>query len=398
MNYDIAVIIGRFQPIHRGHIPAFRKAEEIARQTVCVIGSINKPSTPKNPFSFEQRAALVEEAVTEEGLRLPYTVGVEDTFYREQEWYRNVRFELEGTIKDVLESKANMYRKELDSCLSIIENANIQSPWDTFISIHGTGEPLVREILHYRKLLKEVETCRIAIVGFEKDASSYYVHNFADWDFVEVTDTTNGKPLGASKIRELWFEDEVYYAKSALHNFTYEYLTEHFERNDFLDLQEDYWAVKEYKQDTQVGKYPVQFLTTDAVVIHGDEVLLIRRGCAPGKGQWALPGGFVNHNEKFFDSCVRELREETRIDVPEKVIRGSKKDEKMFDFPGRSSRGRTVSMVYLFVLDPTRPRPRVKGGDDAVMAHWFSLSEVEKMGDQMYEDHRDMIEYMTARI
>jgi len=69
----------------------------------------------------------------------------------------------------------------------------------------------------------------------------------------------------------------------------------------------------------------------------------------------------------------------------------------MFDFPNRSSRGRTVSMAYLFVLDPTRPLPRVRGGDDAVMAWWFTLAEVKGMRDQLYEDHPDIIEYMTAR-
>jgi len=347
-DYDIAVIIGRFQPVHKGHMPAFLKAEQIAHKTVCVIGSTNRPSTPKNPFDFPQRQALINIALREEGIRRPVCVPVEDSFYREQEWYRHVKEAVYASSQE--------------------------------LQLHGT------------------EGVKVAVLGYKKDASSYYLDNFSDWEFVEI-DGSNGNmnPFSATFVRKLWFENDLFAAESFLHKNTYEYLLE-YNNHDFLDLQEDYLHVQNYDAATQVGPFPVQFLTTDAVVVHGDEVLLIRRGMSPGRGQWALPGGFVDKNETFFDASVRELREETKIDVPEKVIIGSKRDEHMFDFPKRSSRGRTVSMAYLFVLDPSRPRPRVKGGDDAVLAWWFSLAEVKNMRDQLYEDHPDIIEYMTARL
>ena len=393
-QYDIAVVIGRFQPIHKGHIPAFQKAEQIAHKTVCVIGSVNKPSTPKNPFSFEERVKLISDALFDEKIYRDTVdfVGVEDTFYREQEWYRNVKAEIQPFINEVVESNRPEW-KRIDTALREV-GLGTTNAIDTHIHLHGYNNDLGRLIKEYYDIL----TVKIAVLGYEKDESSYYLNNFSDWKFVEI-DGSNGtmNPFSATFVRKLWFENDLFAAKSFLHKYTYDFLTE-YEHNDFLDLQEDYNHVKKYDNETQVGPFPVQFLTTDAVVIHGDEVLLIRRGMAPGKGQWALPGGFVDKNETFFDSSVRELREETRISVPEKVIRGSKKDEHMFDFPKRSSRGRTVSMAYLFVLDASQPRPRVKGGDDAVMAWWFSLSEVEQMRDQMYEDHTDIIEYMTARI
>lgn len=398
MKYDIAVIIGRFQPIHKGHIPAFRKAAEIAEHTACVIGSINKPSTPTNPFSYDERKMLVTNALANENIDT-FNVsifGVEDTFYREQEWYSNVKELIAPLANRIREDKIEHSTDILNKLAwNINHSIGKATSWDTHLELHGNQGAVSKDILEFERVMNESETIKIAVVGFDKDESTYYLHNFANWDFVPVEHGQSGNPLSSTKVRELWLGGDFSYAESVLHPYTRQFMNEYPE---YYDLVEDFIYIVKYDNDTQVGPFPVQFLTTDAVVVHGDEILLIKRGVAPGRGLWALPGGFKNNNETFFDSCMRELHEETRIAVPEKVLRGSVKDEKMFDFPKRSSRGTTVTMAYLIVLDATQPRPRVKGGDDAVMAHWFSLAEVRKMRDQLFEDHPDIIDYMTARI
>lgn len=45
-----------------------------------------------------------------------------------------------------------------------------------------------------------------------------------------------------------------------------------------------------------------------------DEILVAKRNLEPGKGKWALPGGFVEWDEAPEDTCLRELKEETGID------------------------------------------------------------------------------------
>ena len=125
------------------------------------------------------------------------------------------------------------------------------------------------------------------------------------------------------------------------------------------------------------------------MVVQSGHVLLVERGAMPGKGLWALPGGFLEQSERTEDGMLRELKEETKIKVPVPVLRGSIVASKVFDDPHRSSRGRTITHAFLVHLQPDVQLPRVKGSDDAAKARWFPLSEVKR--EMMFEDHLDII-------
>ena len=58
---------------------------------------------------------------------------------------------------------------------------------------------------------------------------------------------------------------------------------------------------------------PRPILSVGAVVFRGDDVLLIRRGRAPFKGHWSIPGGKVEHGEAMRDAALREVMEETGV-------------------------------------------------------------------------------------
>lgn len=56
--------------------------------------------------------------------------------------------------------------------------------------------------------------------------------------------------------------------------------------------------------------------TTVAVVfLKGDRALFAKRGIEPNKGKYDFPGGFVDYNEDIYDACVREIKEETTVDI-----------------------------------------------------------------------------------
>lgn len=68
--------------------------------------------------------------------------------------------------------------------------------------------------------------------------------------------------------------------------------------------------------DRSSREYPDRpWVGVGAVVWRGDKVLLIRRGKAPRMGQWSLPGGAQSVGETVFETAVREVREETGLEV-----------------------------------------------------------------------------------
>ncbi len=119
----------------------------------------------------------------------------------------------------------------------------------------------------------------------------------------------------------------------------------------------------------QLGRapYPPVFVTVDALLRCQGRVLLIRRGHAPGKGLWALPGGFVEPNDTLWQSCLRELQEETHCTLPEERLRAALRGQQVFDHPQRSLRGRVITQAYFIDLG-NDTLPEVLGGDDAAHA------------------------------
>jgi bifunctional NMN adenylyltransferase/nudix hydrolase len=61
-KYDLAVFIGRMQPLHNGHVQNINNALEIADNVLVIVGSANQPRTPKNPFTASERTDCSAQA------------------------------------------------------------------------------------------------------------------------------------------------------------------------------------------------------------------------------------------------------------------------------------------------------------------------------------------------
>ncbi len=104
-------------------------------------------------------------------------------------------------------------------------------------------------------------------------------------------------------------------------------------------------------------------LTVDCVVFDGEgRLLLIRRGKEPFKGQFALPGGFVDAGETVEIAALRELREETGVVGTIERLVG------VYSDPKRDPRGHSVSVAFL--VSPVTAL--VRGGDDAAEAQFVA--------------------------
>lgn len=334
-KYDAAVFIGRFQPFHVGHESVIREALNQAKEVIVVVGSSFAARNIRNPFTFEERKAMIKAVFPQETVKV---VPVADYPYDDGKWI-----------------------------------AAIQSLVSATMSF--TPDPI-----------------NVALIGHKKDESSYYLNLFPRWDSISVASHDG---INATEIRNALFEGElaeVYDWRSfmpkevktvikPIANLT----------KDFKVLFQEYQMIKKYKEAWNSAPYPPTFMTTDTVVVQSGHILLVKRGAMPGKGQWALPGGFLNQNEKMLDGAIRELKEETKIKVPVPVLYGSIVNEKMFDAPYRSTRGRTITMAYHIDLGFDKNLPKVKGSDDAELAKWVPFSEVKR--EEMFEDHFFIIDY-----
>ena len=136
-------------------------------------------------------------------------------------------------------------------------------------------------------------------------------------------------------------------------------------------------------------EYPRPALTVDVAIVTREakpRVLLIRRKKDPFAGSWALPGGFVDENERLADAARRELVEETGVegaDLEQLYTAGD---------PGRDPRGWTVSVAYLAQVAPDAMKP--VAADDAAEVGWWALDALPPLAF----DHAMLLRRVRARL
>ncbi len=127
------------------------------------------------------------------------------------------------------------------------------------------------------------------------------------------------------------------------------------------------------EKGTYTYDYPRPAVTTDCVVFgfdgHDLKILLIQRGIEPFKGAWAFPGGFLNMEETVEQGALRELKEETHLELTYLKQVGA------FSDVNRDPRTRVITIAFYALAK----KLTVQGGDDAAKAQWFSLNDVPRL-------------------
>jgi 8-oxo-dGTP diphosphatase len=105
------------------------------------------------------------------------------------------------------------------------------------------------------------------------------------------------------------------------------------------------------------------------LVTMGRQVLLVQRAVEPGKGLWALPGGFMDAGEMPDEALRREVMEETGVAVDVGELRGI--------FGLETPDGERVGVVLAFAANVMDGDPgQITVGEDVAGARWFDSDSI----------------------
>ena len=140
--------------------------------------------------------------------------------------------------------------------------------------------------------------------------------------------------------------------------------------------------------------FPAFAVTVDVVILTMAErtlqVLLVRRGEAPFQGMWAIPGGFKRPTETLDEAALRELSEETGMEIGTHPTQFG-----AYGDPGRDPRMNVVTVAYLAVL------PEVTGivaGTDASHASLVRVADVLDEKIELAFDHGRILRDAVERV
>lgn len=367
-QYQYGILPGRFQIIKNSTLDAALSLLSKCEQVIIIIGSSNQSRDTRNPFSGSDRIEMWLSVIPQD---------VSDRFH-----------------------------------FITQEDVGNRAKWTSQV------EQKVHDLI--TKIGDNPEKSDVAIFGQASHPSNYYLDDFKHWPLEEIADVDD---ISASELRKEYFsiEDDrqanEWFKKiktivpepmiTSLIEFRN---SDHYQRLSEEASRAEY-AMKPFSVRTEPNgpglPYPITIVTTEAVIVQGNRILLQRRKQYPGKGLWALVGGVIDENMSAVESALKHLVKKTSIDLTITELRRSVTETWIKDDPKRSAYGRRLSIPVLIRLDPI-PRgktpserrksvalPRVRASEDT---HWFTFQEVREIRDQIMEDHAVIIDQAVDRL
>jgi bifunctional NMN adenylyltransferase/nudix hydrolase len=388
---DVTVYIGRFNPFHLGHAYVLANALETSKLVIVLVGSSEQSRSPKNPFNFAERREMI------------------DTWEIQRRGWE----------------QANQPGGNWGSLMVLpIRDFASNNLW--IKSVQKTVKSAMTKFC----LERDIILTDIHITGSDRDDTTWYLDAFPQWKKALVPAKSHNPDrhddLSATSVRQVLFESQMalqqvatlsHKLPASTMRFLVRFMQENREEMDRLRLE--HVTIKKGKADWAMAPFPVSFNTADAVIIQSGHVLMVKRGNIPGYGLWALPGGYVNQNERIRAAAIREAFEETGIllttgknaeEITKRMLDGSIRDKEIFDNPKRSERGRIITVAYLMRLDDTKPLPKVAGQNvpayeadgkeivETLEAKWLPISWVHENTHLIFEDHSQIVEWAEAQM
>ena len=125
--------------------------------------------------------------------------------------------------------------------------------------------------------------------------------------------------------------------------------------------------------------------TATLICPKGDMILLVQRAFDPGKGEWGLPGGFLELEETLENGALRELKEETNL------------NGKFVKLWGNCSHFNSIfgDILLLGIEMKINNWSNLKAGDDALSAQLFKINNCPKLA---FECHQKILDIYLKKI
>ena len=329
-----AVIIGRFQPMHNGHKALITKALAENDQVLILIGSVNKARDFNNPFSFTERLQMITNVFAEvDGdLRIH---GLKDK-PTEDEWLQEVIANVIAREEDP--SKVVLYTSEKDEEFyrsTLLYNVCV-------LDSHGINATEIRASLYSPMLLSS----GIALAEVPKENHALLRDLGKQEDLFSVMgDERTSCILGKTK------------------------------------------ALRNHQWNNPIE--PV----CHAVVFHKGNVLLVKRNSVRGFGQWSIPGGFMAHNETTRVAALRELREETGIDL---MVLKAKEIAQAVEENIDDLSVRTLGINYAYVIDAAEEVEVTLDKNEVSEFKWCPLIDILTEHEVLFYNHNTVVQRLFA--
>lgn len=361
-KYNIGIVIGRFQPLHVCHlseviIPALNESDTL----VILLGSSQRPRTPKDPWTDEERANMIFAGLEDSGLNVnrltPY-------FFRVGAADKNIHI---IPLRDCLYSNSQWQLNVQEKIRNVIDHEK-----------SGRAHP------------NNGKTIAVNLFGVNRDETTFYLDMFPQWNSkVLVADGTKDVVNGTMCRHALFGAEDP--AKLQLTPSVNKFIEEWKKTERYKTIKAEYDFLENYKKEMSTFRHPIIFQTADNIILWKGHILLAKRRSFPGDGLWALPGGFIDADKTIMKSAIKIAKEKTKLTLKDEWLSSSK----CFDHPKRSLRGRTITTAHLWKL-PDNIAFDVEAGLRTSKVQWFEFSEVMRMGEELYEDHLDIIVDMLS--
>ena len=333
--FDVALVIGRFQPFHQGHAALLARALGAAERVLVVIGSDARARSPRNPWTSAEREALIRCWLRPQDQARVTFKAQSDHLYDEDRWSLEVR-------------------------ASVAEQAGPKGS--------------------------------VTLVAHLKDDTQAYLDGFPEWPVTgcDLMPGATGTAFRQSYLGSAETDDW----QGLVPRETLPWLTAFRSTEAFQWLRREHQVIQDYRASWASAPYPPTLVTVDLLITAQDRVLLVLRGRSPGQGLFACPGGFLDGSERLIEAAVREVEEETGL-VLSSTQRNQVLPAGVFDHPARSERGRMITHVFRLDLGDRIP-PVVLGGDDAAEALWMPVVEALSHPERFFDDHHEILSILTA--